>query len=102
MRSQHSDEPIAVYGVADDPNDSSMGIVWLLATPRMSSISRPFLRIAPRLLDHLTANYTRGLHNIVDARNALHLRWLQKTGFVLGDCTQRNGYKFIHAVRLRS
>lgn len=102
VRSQHSDEPIAVYGVADDPNDLSMGIVWLLATPRMSTISREFLRIAPRLLDHLSANYTRGLHNIVDARNALHIRWLQKTGFVLSTGAQRNGYKFIHAVRLRS
>lgn len=102
VRSLHSDEPIAIYGVADDSNDPSMGVVWLLATTRMSSISGSFLRAAPKLLDHLTAHYTRGLHNIVDARNMLHIRWLQKAGFVQAGCIQRNGYKFIHAVRLRS
>jgi hypothetical protein len=86
-----SDEPIAIYGVADDPNDASMGVVWLLATPRMSSISGSFLRAAPKLLDHLAANYTRGLHNLVDTRNMLHIRWLQKTGFVFEGKVKRNG-----------
>jgi hypothetical protein len=100
VRSQHSDEPIAIYGVVDDYTDARMGVVWLLATPRMSSISRSFLRKAPELLDYLAGHYTRGLHNLVDARNTLHLRWLQKTGFRLGDCIQRNGFKFVHAVRL--
>lgn len=101
VRSQHCDEPIAIYGVADDPNDTSMGVVWLLATPRMSSISRSFLRTAPKLLDYLAAHYTRGLHNIVDGRNVLHLRWLQKTGFVLLDeVRRRSGVNFLHAVRL--
>lgn len=101
VRLREGTDVIALYGVADDPNDPSMGIVWLLATPRMASISRPFLRIAPQLLDYLAGHYTRGLHNIVDARNLLHLRWLQKTGFVLLDeVRRRNGFNFLHAVRL--
>lgn len=100
VRSQHDDEPIAIYGVTDDYTDARMGIVWLLASPRMGSIARPFLRKAPELLDYLAGHYTRGLHNIVDTRNTLHLRWLQKTGFRLGNCIRRNGVEFVHAVRL--
>jgi hypothetical protein len=100
VRSQNNDELIAIYGVADDPNDTSLGVVWLLATPRMSSISRSFLRAAPKLLDHLAGHYTRGLHNLVDARNKLHIRWLKKTGFRSNDRVQRNGFKFLHVIRL--
>lgn len=99
VRSLNSDEPVAIYGVADDPNDASMGVVWLLATPRMSNVSRSFLRAAPKLLDHLAANYTRGLHNLVDTRNMLHIRWLQKTGFRIRGKVKHRGHTFIHAIR---
>lgn len=91
--------PLAICGVADDPQDDLMGIVWMLATPRIQKVWLALMKVADTWLDRLSEDYPEGLHNIVDARNMLHIRWLQKTGFrSLGTVTV-NGYKFIHAAR---
>lgn len=91
--------PLAIFGVADDPQHDTMGIVWMLATPRIQKVWLALMKIAPLWLNKLSEDYPAGLHNIVDARNTLHIRWLQKTGFRSLGTVQVNGYKFIHAAR---
>lgn len=89
--------PFAIYGVADDPNDSTVGVVWLLSTVLHPRHRHALVRVAPKLLASLCVPYSRGLHNIVDARNLLHIRWLQLTGFKRLGAVMHNGHRFIHA-----
>lgn len=91
--------PCAIFGVADDREEHRMGVVWMLATPRFNKCWLAFMKAAPKLLDGLAEGYEWGLHNIVDARNILHIRWLQKTGFAKLKNVELNGYRFIHAAR---
>ena len=91
--------PLAIFGVADDPNTAAWGVVWMLATPRIQKVWLALMKVSPKWLDLLAAPYTAGLHNIVDARNTLHVRWLQKTGFKPRQTIIHNGHKFIHAAR---
>lgn len=91
--------PVAIFGVADDPQNDSMGVVWLLATERIYKVARALMKVAPAWLDKLSEDYPGGLHNLVDARNTLHVRWLQKTGFRSLGVVPINGQQFIHAAR---
>lgn len=91
--------PLAIFGVADDPTIPEMGIVWMLATPLIRKVWLALIKVAPQWLDKLSEDYPAGLHNIVDSRNSLHVRWLQKTGFESLGVVRVNGKQFIHAAR---
>lgn len=80
-----TDEPVCIFGAADDPVDPEKGVVWLLATDQ-------FRAVPPRLgaracqnyvLEALEAPYSR-LHNYVRARNSVSVRWLAHIGFTVG------------------
>lgn len=92
--------PLGIIGVADDPRTSDYGIVWLLATASISKVWFSLYHRAPAIADDLGTGYKLGLHNAVDARNTLHLRWLDRCGFVRMDSADINGHQFIHVVRL--
>lgn len=96
------EHPLAIFGVADDPHTPSMGIVWLLATDDIRKAWLAIRQVAPRCLTELSLDYPGGLHNLVDARNAVHLRWLTLTGFRQRGSVQVRGHEFIHAVRATS
>jgi hypothetical protein len=93
--------PLAIYGVADDPNCPELGSVWMLATPRISRVSVAFIKAAPAILDDLGAGYA-GLHCVADARNHLHLRWLDRCAFSRNGEVHINGHAFIHFIRLNN
>lgn len=84
---------VALYGVApfpdaaeDDPlfgarpRGVRFGAPWLLATPRLTAVSRSFVRGCRAEAARLCRGYDL-LANRVDARNALHIRWLVWLGF---------------------
>jgi hypothetical protein len=93
----HALHPCIIYGVATDPSDSKAGIVWLVATPRVKQVSLSFLKAAPEILLELVRGYTH-LHNYVDNRNELHLKWLQHLGFTFDSQKIVSGYPFTHAM----
>ena len=80
--------PLAVYdkegkivcllGVRNINN--RLGQVWLLATPQIEKLSVTFLRNTRLVADLLTKDH-KLLFNYVDARNALHIKWLKWCGF---------------------
>lgn len=70
--------PIAMLGVV--PLDDLAGSVWLLGTDGIQKESIRFLR-GSRLGLQKLHEVRPVLTNAVDARNTLHIRWLQWLGF---------------------
>lgn len=78
-------------GVAPDVV-KGWGRVWLMATPRIEEKRNaiPFLRNSHPYVNHLQALYPV-LHNIIDARNELHLKWLKWCGFRITQTVENFG-----------
>lgn len=73
--------PAAMWGVT--PVDEMMGKIWLLGTDDLVKdypVRRWFLRESRDQIDGLLSFYPV-LGNCVDARNKVHIRWLQWMGF---------------------
>lgn len=97
--SQVDDQPCALFGVADDAEVEGLGLVWLLATEDVFDVRASVLEAAPYYLNTMSTRYPLGLHNLVDHRNLLHLRWCLKTGFVEIGQVELNGFPFHHIYR---
>jgi hypothetical protein len=98
-----SARPCAIFGVGDDPNEPQWGVMWFLGTPEIRKAPLSIIREAVKWLNHFNKKYPCGIHNIVDSRNDLHLRWLMLTGFTFSDHLYTiQGVPFVHAERHRS
>lgn len=72
--------PETLFGVGPSKSDAKVGIIWLLSTPKLFDISKPFIRHCRSYLDALSEPYELVM-NYVDARNESHIRWLRWCGF---------------------
>lgn len=80
MVSRHGNV-IGMWGVV--PEDDMSGRIWMLGSQAMlddGNDRRVFLRKSKEILDSLHGQYPV-LFNQVDARNKVHVRWLQWMGF---------------------
>ena len=68
--------PVMMFGSGPLPEDDRVGMIWLLSSPELLTIAKPFLRHSNRFLALLAAPYDLVLH-YVDCRNKIHLRWLR-------------------------
>ena len=68
---------VAMLGVV--PN-GLIGSIWMVGTPDLKRISISFLKNCQDVFTVLKNNFSV-LHNYVDARNELHIRWLRWMGF---------------------
>ena len=59
------------------------GIPWLLGSESVTRYGRPFLRRNRAYLREMLREFPV-LRNVVDARNAVSIRWLGWLGFTLG------------------
>lgn len=73
-------EVIGMFGVAPS-GEPNVGRPWLLASPKLPEIKREFIEQTPKYIDLFHTRYPL-LSNLVDERNALHIRWLKRVGFV--------------------
>jgi hypothetical protein len=96
-RSKYALHPDILYGVTTDQTMLGAGIVWLVGTPLVHRVALSFLKAAPGILEDLVVGYDF-LHNYVDERNTLHLRWLKHLGFTFNSRVVIKGYNFTHAV----
>lgn len=96
FRDHPQEDPFAIFGVADDQEQPGWGVVWFLATPEIAHARIAVLREAVFWLRSFESLYPLGLHNLVDSRNDLHLRWLTHLGFELGGTIDIRGVPFIH------
>ena len=72
-------ERVGLCGVVPSPLENS-GVVWMCATDDIYQHQMAFLRRSKAALDYLAEDYLL-LHNYVDARNTLHIKWLKWMGF---------------------
>lgn len=76
---------IAAWGVVDEGSLlAPVGRVWCMTTPLVERHRRHFARESRRITDHWRQRYWR-LHNCVDARYAVSVRWLKWLGFHVGE-----------------
>lgn len=79
LLSPRTGHPFAFFGMS--ATDDLEGSVWMLATPEIERNARSVAHWTPRVLQEWHSRVPL-LHNVVDARNALHIRWLSRFGFV--------------------
>lgn len=73
------DNPIGIFGVVPTGNES-IGCVWMLGTDIIKEHQIEFLRKSIEWRDEFQNTYSV-LFNNIDARNTLHIKWLQWLGF---------------------
>lgn len=73
--------PIGIFGTRESDHPES-ALVWLLGTNDLVTHSKTFLRFSRHFLEQFHEKY-RLLYNVIDARNTVHLRWLEWLGFDL-------------------
>lgn len=83
-------EPMAVFGTHKVPGMSSVGAVWLLASPVVLQHSTQFLRESRGWVEVLHQDFPV-LINLVDERNVTHIRWIEWCGFSLLARRERYG-----------
>ncbi|CAB4139532.1 hypothetical protein UFOVP347_34 [uncultured Caudovirales phage] len=93
LTAEDAEEPFCVFGVAPSPYPS-VGMVWMVNTPRMLRHRRQFIREGNLWLPALHAFYPT-LGNIVHAENTDHIRWLDRLGFTLIQTLTLRGEAFI-------
>jgi hypothetical protein len=85
------DEPIAIFGVCPDGNES-IGRVWLLGSDAIHDHRFDFLRKSKEWVDVLNIQYPV-IYNHIDSRNTVHIRWLQWLGFSFINETPDYGFE---------
>jgi len=72
-------EPVILYGV-NRIGLSDEGVVWMVATPRIKSLQKVFLRKCKKEFLSLTEGYEM-VYNYVYEHNTIALSWLKWLGF---------------------
>lgn len=72
-------EPVAMFGLAPQSLLDDHAAVWLLATDKLETIGREFLRESKRFINMMLEQYPL-LENYVDARNLVSIEWLKWCG----------------------
>ncbi len=85
----YSDIPIVMFGVVK--TNASMGTIWMLCSDLAQRQSIAVLRQAPKEIEKLHKVYPV-LANYVDARNALHIKWIEHMGFGFIGESAKYGY----------
>jgi hypothetical protein len=82
---------VCLFGVVPAPSEAEgpaspagvAGIPWLLGADSVAAYGRPFLRRNRAYVRAMLRDFPV-LANVVDARNAVSIRWLRWLGFTLG------------------
>ena len=101
------DRVLALFGVIPDSLADDVGMIWLLGSDDLLTHSFYFLRHCREWIEKLHERY-RVLWNYVDARNEIHIRWLEWCDFTLLRLIKRHGveqrpfYEFTRARKQNS
>lgn len=78
------DIPVAMFGVAPDPEVRGLGLAWYLATDIWDREGRrDMLTNSPRFIDMMQDGY-EVIANFLDCRNPRSIKWLKSLGFSVG------------------
>ena len=79
IRRRDGGRPCGIFGTSKSHYPDS-GVVWLLGTDDLTRHGKSFIRYSRLWLKELHKHY-RLLYNVIDARNKIHIRWLEWMGF---------------------
>lgn len=88
-------EPICIFGVSPWGDDT--GRPWMVGTEQIVKHQKIFLRYCKKCVAIMQDNYSL-LHNYVDDRNLLAVKWLKWLGFKFDEATPYgpDGLPFLH------
>lgn len=72
--------PVVAFGVVPSDVQPGDGSPWMVATPRITEISRQFLRESRHVVEAMRCGYT-DLRNATHHENTISLAWLAWLGF---------------------
>lgn len=99
-----NEERLGMFGVSQDAGNQSVGRVWLLGTDGIMAHKYDFLRKSVQWRDELHKRFPV-LYNNIDARNEVHIKWLQWLDFSFINSMENYGYEgrpFYQFVRLHN
>lgn len=83
LTAMHDGEPVAMLGVVPFSILSGIGVVWMLGSERLDTLScqRDLLRTSRPQVEIWKEQFPALLYNFVDERNTQAIRWLKWLGF---------------------
>lgn len=75
-------EVILMCGVSECPYNPEMGVIWMLASPKIHEHSREILRLSKETIEVLSTEY-KAVYNLVHKDNKTSIRWLEWCGFTV-------------------
>jgi hypothetical protein len=99
------DQPLALFGVVPHAESRNLGFVWLLGSADIDTHSFVLLRMSRECVESLQDHYAI-LWTLADARNRVHLRWLEWCGFTALRLIEQHGveqrpfYQFVRKHRV--
>lgn len=75
--------PIIMLGIAPHPDDSLVGVPWLMASPAMYEIADLFVQEQHVIFEALADDFSSFI-NVTSMTNPSGLRWLEGMGFTIG------------------
>lgn len=83
LTAMHDGEPVAMLGVVPFSILSGIGVVWMLGSAKLDSMScqRDLLRTSRPQVEVWKSQFPALLYNFVDERNVQAIRWLKWLGF---------------------
>lgn len=73
------EDPVLMFGVIPHESREDTGIIWAVGTDNVRKVRREIVKFTREWLKNLGVGY-KYLTNMVDARNTVHIRWLQWAG----------------------
>jgi hypothetical protein len=96
---------VGLYGVSPvEGTNTQVGAIWMIATREIEDHQIAFLRMSREAIREANEKYPI-LWNHVDARNALHIKWLKWNGFKFISRKERWGAQslpFYEIIRIKS
>lgn len=95
--------PEVIFGVSPVAHYPHLGLIWMMASDRLSSYRRELVTLVPQQIDKFHDQYPL-LGNHVDARNKVHIGWIKRSGFSLLRVIPKYGVEqtpFIEFAKLR-
>ena len=74
----NAEEPIAMFGYLHIDDDTAQ--VWMLGSDELTQNKNWFVRESKRWICEFQKKY-KVLFNYIDARNELHIKWIDRMGF---------------------
>lgn len=87
-----NDRVVAVGGINAVPDNSSIGIIWLLGTNLADKYWRQMTRLCQKFIETEKPNW-EGFGNIVPTSSCKRIKWLQHLGFDILDLKAQIDFK---------